>query len=180
MSFAKELASAKTSGGGNFIKDGRGKLIVKSAAIVSGHKDKKTFIVEAYVKESASTMTDRDGKPVPPNAPGSTVSYVQLLSTYDSAKGNAKMACLAILGPDSAAKDEDGLAADISELLNLDDKGYTRKGVACIARGVEIAYETRRQWTKDGKTELTLPTFTHVEVTPEEIQANRKTLDTVG
>ena len=177
MAFLDEWVSTTVSGGGNFLKDGKGTLIIKDVSAQKTFKDKRTFIMEAYVKSSSpSGDVDENGKLLAPNAVGSTVSYVQLLTKFASAKGNAKAVCLAILGPETAAKDDEGMGADFTELMGLDKEGYSQKGVASIMRGAEISFETHRKATKDGSKILTIPRFSYVEVTPEQIAANRKLL----
>lgn len=177
MAFLDEWVSTSVSGGGNFLKDGKGVLVIKDVTVQKTFKDKRTFIMEAYVKSSSpSGDLDESGKIIPPNAVTSTVSYVQLLTKFESAKGNAKAACLAILGPETAAKDDEGMGADFTELMGLDKDGYSQKGVPSIMRGAEISYETHRKATKDGSKILTIPRFTYVDVSPEQIAANRKLL----
>jgi hypothetical protein len=195
MSWMDEMIDAPTSGGGNYFKDGKGRVIVKDVKVFKGHKDKYTYCAEFVVKTSSSNYVDPEtGKPVPPNPAGSSVSYTQLLTKFDSAKGNAKKCNLAILGPEAeklAAAAAQGneeakkaLAKELNELMRIDAdgpmKGYTKPGVLCPARGMELAFETRRQWTKDNSKELTIPEFTHVPFNAENVKANRAFLDNVA
>ena len=174
MSFANRAAGAKPAGGGNNITDGRGVLVVKDVFLIKGNDDPETFIAELYVKESTPMRAD-----VTPNPAGSTVSFVKKCTSAKQ-KGNLERAMAfldAVVGPDFAALPEDKRAATIGEILRLDQTGYTKQGTQCPLKGFEVSFETYRKFTKDGKTEMTLPKFNHREVNKEQIQANRALVD---
>jgi hypothetical protein len=181
MGWLDEMAEASTSGGSNFFKDGRGRVIVKDVKVFKGYKDKYTYTLECVVKSAQSNTIDADGKPVPPNPVGQTVGYTQLLTKFESAKSNAKKANVAILGPEAEALSPDKLKEEFNELMRIDEagplKGYTNPAKPCPARGVELSFETRRQMTRDGSKELTLVEFRSVPMTKELIEQNRALLD---
>lgn len=168
MSFLKDWAAKPAAGGGNHIKDGRGTLIVKDIRLDKTFKDPRTFVIEFVVKESHAVRDD-----VAPNAPGTEVSFVKFLTKVMGEEARANAALQAI-DPDLAALPADKLAATYEEIMRLDSDGYTKKGTLCDLRGVEVGYETYRKFTKDGKTELTIPKFKVVANTEEQVAANRK------
>jgi hypothetical protein len=87
--FAK-ISGAAMSGGGNPIKDGNYVMLVEKVMINKGHTG-ELFIAELRVLEAAANgATDEMGRPVVPNAVGSTCSLVCNLTKHEAAAGNAK------------------------------------------------------------------------------------------
>lgn len=87
--FAK-IAAASATGGGNNIRDGIYKFLVEKISLQNGHTG-ECFIAEFRVVEStANGALDEQGRPVVPNAVGSTCSMVCNLTKHESAAGNAK------------------------------------------------------------------------------------------
>lgn len=87
--FAK-ITAATATGGGNFIRDGIYKFLVEKVHMVAGHQG-ESFIAELRVMESnPSGLNDEQGRPIVPNAPGSTCSLVCNITANESAAGNAK------------------------------------------------------------------------------------------
>ena len=87
--FAK-IASASATGGGNNIRDGIYKLMVEKVQMQTGHTG-ECFIAEFRVLDSSPNgAVDEQGRPVIPNAPGSTCSMVCNITKHASAAGNAK------------------------------------------------------------------------------------------
>lgn len=85
-----KIASATATGGGNNIRDGIYKFLVEKVHIQGGHSG-ECFIAEFRVLESSPNgAVDEQGRPVVPNAPGSTCSMVCNLTKHASAAGNAK------------------------------------------------------------------------------------------
>lgn len=96
--FAK-IAGASATGGGNNIRDGIYKLMVERITIQNGHTG-ESFIAEFRVMESQPNgAADEQGRPVLPNAVGSSCSMVANLTKHESAAGNAKaLICGALAG----------------------------------------------------------------------------------
>jgi hypothetical protein len=185
LDFLNEMASAETYASGNFFKPGRGVVVVKDVKLFRGTKDPKTFVAEFLVKSSEPTVEGTS-----PNAPGTSVSYVQKLTKSSFPKvalSNQKKCVLAILGPEAESlpwQKEDGtlkgtLKGEMVELMRVDPAtGYTKPGSICEARGVEIAYETIAKDVK-GET-MHFPEFTHIPFNAETVKANRALLDKVA
>jgi hypothetical protein len=85
-----KIASASATGGGNNIRDGVYKLMVDKVHIQKGHTG-ECFIAEFRVIDAnANGAVDDNGRPVVPNAVGSSCSMVCNLTKHESAAGNAK------------------------------------------------------------------------------------------
>lgn len=85
-----KIATASATGGGNNIRDGIYKLLVEKVHMQTGHTG-ECFIAEFRVIESSPNgALDEQGRPVVPNAPGSTCSMVCNITKHASAAGNAK------------------------------------------------------------------------------------------
>ena len=95
--FAK-IAGASTTGGGNNIKDGNYRLLIEKIHLQPGHTG-ECFIAEFRVLESTPNgATDEQGRPVTPNAAGSTCSIVCNITKHAAAAGNAKKMLAGALG----------------------------------------------------------------------------------
>ncbi len=165
-----KFANIKASGGrSDNIVDGWGVLIVKKIEYKNLEAG-GTFIVEAVVESSnkATGLTDLAGNPVDvaPNTPGSTIGYIQQVDRFKSAFGNVKAFVLNLLG---------------ESLETSDDKFFPAFEALCgapnPARGMRVAYRTKRQVTKDKSKKNTYPYFEHVKQTPEQVKATRAELD---
>ncbi len=98
MSAFKKIADASATGGGSNIRDGLYKFLVEKVTYQKGHSG-EVFIAELRVLESSATgAVDEQGRPVIPNAVGSSCSMVCNLTKHESAAGNAKAFAVAALG----------------------------------------------------------------------------------
>ena len=160
----KKIANAKSSAGGNVIRDGKGRLVVKRMAIETKFSG-TMFICEFGVKESTATRSD-----VQANAAGSECSFVCNLDKNIAAPGKTKDLLLRLLG-----EDEDKISPDdfVAALANA-------TGPENPCRGMVVDYETYRKFTRDGKKELVIPKFFHVEQTSEDVLRERAILDKTG
>ena len=170
---AKKVADAKASGSGNHIRPGRGILMVKEMKYdAKGHKGEK-FIAELRVVESVSIAgrTDKEGKPVLANEPGSTVSFVQLFDQHkETAFPNTKAFFLALYGEKEEEISGEDLAGAILAACN---------GSKQPTRGMLIKYETVDKVTKKDVA-IIVPKWEYVPNQSEEtIAKNRAWLDGV-
>lgn len=168
----EKIASSKSTGGGNLIRDGRYRFVVKSL-ILDSKNSGDCFIAEFEVVESEKIFED-----VEPNKPTSTCSYVVNLDGAGklSAPGNIKAFILALLGEDEDSVSEKELA-DITEELTSENQP---------ARGMLIADETWRKFSRSGKNAnpdskgrppMVMNRWSHVPQTKEEVAERRKHLD---
>jgi hypothetical protein len=182
----KKLVKAQAAGGGNYIVDGSGRLIVKDLAILERHGDEYTFVADLFVKSSQPDPMQPDARP---NAPGTSVSYVQQLTVFESAAGNMK-GLLQAIDPDFATLDDAAYIAAVNDLLRAAAEDNAAKGLkegrtmpntVCKARGYEVAYKTKRKWTKGTPQkpshEITIAFFEAVENTEASVAENLKLLD---
>jgi len=163
-----QLAGARAANGGNFIRDGRGVLMIKRVTVEKLYKG-QTFIAEMEVIDShESGDKDEKGQLIPPNPVGSTVSFIQQLDARpETAFGNAKAFLLA-----AAEEEEDQITADQFKVFFADACG-TKQAL----RGKLVNYETRRKWTKDKSKLLTLPTFRAHPQDAADIAARRAAIE---
>lgn len=165
---AKKIAESDARGGGNWLKDGRGVLVVKALKF-DNMEGGDTFVAEMLVESSESYPDAKDdkGQPVIANAPGSTVSYVQQLDKFKSAFSNTKTFILALMGEDESAVKPEDFAAAFEKLCSKENP----------ARGMRIKYSTFRKLTKAKDKSLTLPVWEHVTQTADDIAATRAKLE---
>ncbi len=79
MSALAKIQSATVTGGGNNVRDGRYKLLVEKCEYSKGFQGER-FVAELRVIEASATgLLDESGRPVAPNAVGTTYSLVCLL-----------------------------------------------------------------------------------------------------
>lgn len=168
MGWASQTATARASGGGNFLRDGSYKLAVEKA-FVRGDEKGWTFIAELRVLESGAPGYEppmEGGKPVVPNKVGSTVSFVQQ-SKFDSAPGNVKafaLGCLVTLGYTEEMLTE----AKLNDLVQQP---------ANPMFGIVVGCETFRKPKKSKPSEiLTLPKWKPIQQTKADIKAMREYL----
>jgi hypothetical protein len=171
----KKIAKARATGGGNYIKQGKGVLIVKSISLEELYNG-DTFIAEFLVKSSESMpdAVDANGKPELANPAGTSCSYVQQLTKFESAPGNVKGFLEKLDGCEGESDEEfEGL---LETYINKDPKA----GEVNPARGFEIAYETFQRPIQKGKNAgkmITLVRWTHVDLDQDQVDANRALLD---
>lgn len=176
---AKKMAQSKAAGGGNYLKDGRGVLIVKALKHEDMYKG-ETFVAELLVE--ASEEIPGAG---PCNAPGTTVSFVQQFEEYpDTAFANTKAFVYALTGEDDASV-EQSAAARVARKekprdWTADDEYAALYEMLCSpeqpARGMRIRYETYRKTTKKSGKELVLPRWSRIDQTDEQIAEARAQL----
>lgn len=171
----RKIAKSRATGGGNYIRQGKGRLIVKSLTLPDLYNG-DTFIAEFQVKASESVpgATGKDGKPELANPPGSSCSYIQQLKKFESAPGNVKGFLERLDG--SADMSEGEFEELLASMVNDDPKA----GEVNPARGFEIDYETYQKPIQKGPNAgklITLVRWTHVDLTTEEVDANRALLD---
>ena len=160
---AKKVAEASATGGGNYLKHGKGVAVVKEVLYKEDLDSGRGFIVE-LIMDSVEPYMGADGKPLPCNAPGSIVSFVQLFDKYPkSALGNTKAFIEALYGE---SLDSDAFVDRMEKMTS--DKNP--------ARGIKIKFSTYEKMTKTSKALLTLPKWEHVEQTAEEVKATRERL----
>lgn len=158
----KQIAESSTSGGGNYIRDSRGRLCVSSFKIEEGFEGTRlviSFYVVASQKIPVFALSDHDGykkgQPidVEPYPTGASVNECYMLGDpkKDPGFGRAKAFVLALYGFSASAVSPNELIEVIDEL----DKHQT-------ARGMIIDYETRRLVTKEKKLEIVVTDFKNV------------------
>lgn len=169
MGWASQTATARASGGGNYLRDGKYKLAVEKAFVKNDDKGGWTFIAELRVLEAGPAgyeALDDKGKPIVPNKVGSTASFVQQ-SKFDSAPGNVKafaLGCLQNLGYTEESLTEAKLDSLVEQPKNS-------------MFGLVVEMETFRKPKKSKPTEiLTLPKWKPTAQTKETIKAMREYL----
>jgi len=158
----KSIAEATASGGGNYIRDSRGRAVVKRTALESGFNGDR-FVVELIIISSAPisviALTDQNGQTkgaklnIEPHAVGDQVSEVYMLGDpkQDPGFGKTKAFILALLNLNPLEVS----AGDIAETMDDMDKNNG-------ARGMTIDYSTRRIVTKGNGKEITVTDFSNV------------------
>lgn len=134
-SIFEEIAKAKVSKGGNWIKPGEYELVVKALLMQPNRKKVQQFIAELVVlKAKPGSDRNADGTAIEPSSAGSEVTYLVPLDK-DAAAGNVKAFVLALLGYteaelDAEEKKDPGAFADtIEELVNQAPGAKSEKGV---------------------------------------------------
>lgn len=180
----KAISESTASGGGNYFRDSRGKVVVKKTALESGFNGDR-FVIEFIVVSSAPVsvvaMTDQNGQTkgaklnIEPHAVGDSVSEVYMLGDprKDPGFGKSKAFILALLNLNAS----EVTSGEIAETLDEMDKTNG-------ARGMVIDYCTRRLVTKEKGNEITVVDFTNVQGTgpdgsqaPEDIKAMCEWMD---
>ncbi len=179
---AKKIADAKSSKGGNRIKDGNYIFAVERLEFAEKNGG-NTFVAELRVIESESNGSRNIGDGTTgdlnePNVKGSSVSFVCVLESTPSAAGNMKEMLCALVNadPDSG---EAFLNAFNTYVEHKDTDGK-KINTSQPARGMIIGAETYRKMTKNGKNAGkwgTYPGWAHIEQTAEEIKTRRAELD---
>lgn len=160
---AQMFLTTPAAGGGNYIKHGHGVMVVKSLLYKEDMTAGEGFIAELIV-DSVEPYMGADGKPIPCNPPGSTVSFVQLFDKFGkTAVGNTKAFLDALYG-----EPLDG-EASFARMQKV-------TGPSNPARGISIKFSTYEKMTKSSGKLLVLPKWEHIEQTPEEVKATRERL----
>lgn len=169
--FAK-IASASATGGGNNIRDGIYKMLVEKVHIQKGHTG-ESFIAEFRVIESSSNgATDEQGRPIVPNAPGSTCSMVCNLTKHESAAGNAKAFVVGALA--GLGYTEDQITPDVMGYV-CSEKNPLR-GLAVIDETYRGVNKGRSNPANAGKP-LTLNKWKAISQSEADVQTQRAWLD---
>ncbi|MEO9194311.1 MAG: hypothetical protein ABI445_11660 [Polyangia bacterium] len=166
---AKRIAEAKTTGGGNNIKDGNYGLLIKKLSCEGKFKG-TCFIAEFDVVDSEKTHAT-----IEPNTVGSDCSFVlNLDKNPETALGNLKGFYCGLLGVEESAISQSELADKIVEYCSDDNK----------ARGMLICASTYRKVTQKGPNagkEGVYPRFSPVDAAngnaPADIAKRRAELD---
>jgi len=176
---AKKMAQTTAAGGGNYLKDGRGVLIVKALKHEDLYKG-ETFVAELLVEVSEELPGCG-----PCNTPGTSVSFVQQFEEYpDTAFANTKAFIFALTGEDEgtltkSAADKVARKAKPKEWSADDEFGELYEalcGADQPARGMRVRYETFRKTTKKTGKELVLPKWSNIQQTDEQIAEARAQL----
>ncbi len=173
-SIFKKIADASLSGGGNNIRDGIYKLAVEKCLVNDEAHSGTVFIVEFRVLEAAANgALDENGRPVVPNAVGTTCSMVCNVTKHESAFGNLKKFLYGALGGLNYTPDQ--VTDELIKELFVDDP--------TMLRGVVVRDETYRTINKGranpanaGKP-LTLNKWTSIPQTEEDVAAVKSILD---
>lgn len=169
----KKIAEATPTEGGNIIRDGNYKLLIERVFVNNGYNG-ECFIAEFRVVESApSGAVDDAGRAIVPNAVNSTASQVCLFKQGDVAYNNAKkiiLAATAGLGykPEQITPDVMG---------KLCSEANPLRGVAVAAETYRGVNKGRNNPANAGKP-LTLIKWKPIEQTAEQLEAQKKFLDT--
>ena len=159
---AAQVKAAKTTGGGNFIKPGKGVLIVREIKLQDGFKG-RSFIAEFLVESSTATEAGKE-----PNAPGSSVSKIEKLTGkpdhVQSALGRVKAFLIACTGQLEADLTEDEMGTAFDEALDHPESVV----------GTRVGYETFQVVTKETKTEITAVKWIPIPNQTAEMEADAK------
>ena len=157
----KKIAEANVSSGGNNLRDGKGQLVLQKFELTTGFNGERAVfefvVVSSQKKNDVVSVKTGEKLDIEPNAPGSTVSIVNMLGKHDSAFGNTKGIVLALWGEAETSNEE--LLAVMQMML---DSGA---GVGRV-----INYDTYRKETKENKVEIVLPKWFSVEQTDERVE----------
>lgn len=173
MNFAKRIANARASKGGNYFKHGKGQVAVKSFHRTRDGEDNECYVLESVVISSTPTRTDEL-----PNAPGTTVSSVFAVGKHGNvAWGNVKAALLAVARVQNPSPEElEALASKfIEDCIGSGDKPVDPAKFP--ARGILLDYETRDKKAKKSGIDLVLVNYSPVKQTDAQISTMRKVID---
>lgn len=159
---AAQVKAAKTTGGGNFFKPGKGTLIVREIKLQDGFKG-RSFIAEFLVEASTATEAGKE-----PNAPGSSVSKIEKLTgsqdDVQSALGRVKAFLIACTGQLESALTVEEMDVAFDEALDHPESVV----------GTRIGYETFQVITKKTKTEITAVKWIPIPNQTPEMEADAK------
>jgi hypothetical protein len=165
----QEIADSTPSGGGNNLRDGRYRFIVRKTSLENGFNGPR-WGIDLVVKNAAkvAVVELKTGKAidVEPNAVGTDVGIVKMLTgkgNYPApGLGDTKAFVLTLFDADPTTSQAE-LVATLDEL----DKTNSAYGMA-------IDCSTRRKVSKENEVEMVLQDWSYVAQTPDEIKANRK------
>lgn len=157
--YASQIAASEVVESGNWIRDGKGRLIVKKIVFEKmngGPTFVAEFEVESNQKVNVFSLLTKEKLDVEPNAPGTSCSQVVKLT-----------------GDEQAIKSKQGsIKSFICKLLGADPKKVTPAEYiaafrdACSpaqpAKGMVIDFETVRKLNKKEDDEFIRPQWTHV------------------
>lgn len=167
----KKIAESSVSGGGNNIRDSRGRLVVKKLALEDGFKGSRfvaEFIVVGSNKVHVTSLKTGNILDIAPHTVGEEVSWVQMLDEHDSAFGNVKGFILELFGEKEASNDE--IFETLTRICGLSDD--PKDNVDCS--GMAVDYDTYRKVTRANQIEITLIKWKHVEQEDGDVSAMRK------
>lgn len=167
----KKIAGATTSGGGINLRDGRGRIAVKTMLLQDGFKGSR-FVMEGVIVSSAKIpVTElKTGKTldINPNEPGTDISWVQMLDEHESAFGAVKDLVLKLYGEDESSITNEDFIATLDELTTKNS-----------ALGMVVDFGTYRKVTRANSIEIVLPKWATVEQSPDDIKAMKKWLESL-
>lgn len=154
--------SAQSTLGGNYIRDGRGRLIIKKLLFekkTNGRQLTCEFVVESSHKVAVVSPLSGASLDVEPNSPGSECSSIIPLDNpkVKSGPGNAKAVLLALLG----LTDEQYKAMDPDKRKTI----VTNMTEGGRAIGMVLDYATYRKLDKAKTKDLVLASYSHVPAT---------------
>lgn len=152
---AKVAKSNASAGGGNNLRDGRGRLVVKRLSFdngFNGDRFSSEFIVFGSNKIAVTELKTGKALDIEPNAIGTDVSVVQMLDKHENAWGNVKGFVLALFGVDGSTVTEKDLADTLDEITSSEN----------AAAGMVIDFDTYRKVTKKNSVEIVIPRWYRV------------------
>lgn len=166
------MSAAKPSEGGNIIKDGNYKFLIEKVIINNGYNG-EAFVAEMRVMEAqANGATDEQGRPVAPNAVGTTASVICLFKQGDIAFNNAKKVLIAATG--GLGYTEEQLTPETMAYLCSEQNPL--RGVAVICETYRGVNKGRSNPANAGKP-LTLCKWKPIEQSEDDVKAQRTYLD---
>ena len=172
MSAFAKIAGAPMTGGGSSIRDGFYKFLVEKITYQKGHSG-EVFIAELRVMESKSDgSVDDQGKPVVPNAVGSTCSLVCNLTKHESAASNAKKFAFGVLAGLGYTEDK----IDEKLMMDICDAKNPLRGAQVYDATYRVLNQGKSNPANRGKP-LTLHNWKSVVQTAEDVKKNRAFLD---
>jgi hypothetical protein len=171
------IGSAKSTAGGNYIRDGKGRLIVDRIALenkTGGAFFIAEFVVESSEKVPVTSLLTNTKLEIEPNGPGTSCSVVTPINNpkIKSGPGNAKAFVLSLLGYTEDQVSTEQFREVMGQIIGKEQP----------ARGMAVDYETYRKLTRgEPVRELVLTRWTSVDNkganSPEAIAKRRAELE---
>lgn len=160
---AKRMAGKTPAGNNTYIKNGKGRLIVKNLRLTQTREAGLAFIANFQVESAQNTDTAMNA-----DLPGATVSWAQFYDKFpDNAPGNVVGFLQALTGePISEFNTEDKLLKHLGKLIGPDQP----------LRGAVVDYSAKTIITKKKQVPITVVDFTTVPQTKGDIAGKRSTL----
>lgn len=179
------LGKAQSTQGGNYIRDGRGTLVVTKFEIDQKEKGQMAiveFLVEESHKVAVASAKDGSKLDIEPNQVGSSCSTVIPLNDpkIKSGPGNLKALVLALIGETESSITPSAYGKALAELADKDyETAQPLPADKCKqpGRGMAIGFETYRKMNKAGDKELVLVKWSTIKQTGADIAARRAKLD---